>query len=42
MQARALKLGGRDVNLGLYIGIYNKRENIIYSDYLQLKSHNNI
>ena len=42
IQARALKLGGRDVNLGLYIGIHNKRQDIIYSDYLQMKSHNQI
>ena len=31
---RALKLGERDVNLGLYIGIHDKRQDIIYSDYL--------
>ena len=42
IQARALKLGGRDVNLGLYIGIHNKRQDIIYSEYLQMKSHNQI
>ena len=29
IQARALKLGGYDVNLGLYIGVHNKRQDII-------------